>query len=134
MSNDNEIVPRDRPASNGLHPYVYVAIAALVLWFIMSIWMAFASDGYTDWLLTVVSGFLMIFVAIPFVLSRVTRDDADDSGPRTLRGWASSDFDTWQYRLKSWNAALEVLLPLAAIAFGMTAFGVVLLLVSHGTI
>src|ERR1700752_4000220 len=50
-----EIVPPDRPRSNGLHPYVYGAIAALVAWFILSIWSSFASDGYTDWLLTVVS-------------------------------------------------------------------------------
>jgi hypothetical protein len=129
-----EIVPRDRPALGGLHPYVYGAIAALVLWFIVSAW-AFASDGYTDWLLTVVSGFLLIFVALPFVLSRVSRDDVDDgSAPRSFRGWASCEFDTWQYRVRCRNAAFEVLLPVAAIAFGMTAFGVVLLLVSHGVI
>ena len=131
----NAIVPRDRPATNGLHPYVYGAIAALVFWFVLAIWMSFASDGYTDWLLFVVSGFLMIFVGIPFVLSRVTRDDADDGAPwRSFRRWASCEFDTWQYRLKGGNAAVEVLLPIAAIAFGMTAFGVVLLLVSHGVI
>jgi hypothetical protein len=128
-----EIVPRDRPALGGLHPYVYGAIAALVLWFIVSAW-AFASDGYTDWLLTVVSGFLLIFVALPFILSLVSRDDAGDDAPRSFRGWASGEFDTWQYRVRGRNAALEVLLPVAAIAFGMTAFGVVLLLVSHGVI
>jgi hypothetical protein len=129
-----EIVPRDRATSNGLHPYVYGAIAALALWFVISVWAAFASDGYTDWLLVVVSGFILIFVGLPFVLSRVSRDDADDGAPRSLRGWASCEFDTWQYSLQCRNAALEVLLPVAAIAFGMTAFGVVLLLVSHGTI
>jgi hypothetical protein len=128
-----EIVPRARATSNGLHPYVYGAIAALVLWFIVSAW-SFASDGYTDWLLAVVSGFLMIFVALPFVLSRVSRDDADDGAPQSFHGWASCEFDTWQYRLRGQNAAVEVLLPVAAIAFGMTALGVVLLLVSHGTI
>jgi hypothetical protein len=130
----NNIVPRDRPSANGLHPYVYGAIAALVLWFIVSAW-SFASDGYTDWLLVVVSAFLLIFVALPFVLSLVSRDDADDGSPRrSFRNWASCEFDTWQYRLKCKNAAVEVLLPVAAIAFGMTAFGVILLLVSHGTI
>jgi hypothetical protein len=130
-----DIVPRDRPSSSGLHPYVYAAIAALALWFIVSVWMAFASDGYTDWLLVVVSGFLLIFVGLPFVLSRVSRDDADDGAPqRSFRNWASCEFDTWQYRLSCKNAAVEVLLPVAAIAFGMTAFGVILLLVSHGTI
>jgi hypothetical protein len=131
----NDVVSHGRPATNGLHPYVYGAIATLVLWFVLAIWMGFASDGYTDWLLVVVSGFLMIAVAIPFVLSQVTRDDADDGGPkRSFSNWASCEFDTWQYRLKCKHAAVEVLLPVAAIAFGMTAFGVVLLLVSHGTI
>jgi energy-coupling factor transporter transmembrane protein EcfT len=130
-----EIVPRDHPVSNGLHPYVYGAIAALALWFVLSIWVSFASDGYTDWLLVVVSAFLLIFVALPFVLSRVTRGDAEDGSPRRSFGnWASGEFDTWQYRLKCGHAAVEVLLPVAAIAFGMTAFGVILLLVSHGEI
>ena len=132
MSKD--IVRRDRPALKGLHPYVYAAIAGLALWFILSIW-EFASDGYTDYLLTVVSGFLMLFVALPLVLSRVTRDDAGHGSPqRSFRGWASCELDTWQYRLRCGNAAVEVLLPIAAIAFGMTAFGVILLLVSHGAI
>ena len=133
MSND--LVPRDRPASSGLHPYVYAAIAALALWFIVSVWVAFASDGYTDWLLAVVSGFILILMALPFVLSRVTRDDADDGAPRRpFRGWAARELDTWQYRLKGANAAVEVLLPIAAIAFGMTAIGIVALVVSHGAI
>ncbi len=130
-----QIVPCDRPVSSGLHPYVYAAIAALVLWFVLSVWASFASDGYTDWLLVVVSGFLIIFMGIPFVLSQVSRDDPSDGSPRqSFRGWASCDFDTWQYRLTCRNAAVEVLLPIAAIAFGMTAFGVILMLVSHGEI
>jgi hypothetical protein len=130
-----EIVLQDRATSNGLHPYVYGAIAALVLWFVLSIWSSFAGEGYTDWLLAVVSIFLLICVALPFVLSRVSRDDTDDGGPRrSFRGWASRDFDTWQYRLNGKHAAIEILLPVAAIAFGMTAFGIILLLVSHGAI
>jgi hypothetical protein len=136
MSKD--IVPRDRPALNGLHPYVYGALAALALWFVVAVW-SFASDGYADFLLAVVSGFILMFVAVPFVLSQVSRDDEADadgaSAPRrTFRGWASREFDTWQYRLKGAHAAVEVLLPMAAIAFGMTAFGVVAYVVSHGAI
>ena len=136
MSKD--IVRRDRPPLNGLHPYVYGAIAALALWFVLSAW-SFGSDGYADWLLAVVSGFILIFVALPFVLSRVSRNEATDSDVaqaprRSFRNWASREFDTWQYRLNAGNAAVEVLLPIAAIAFGMTALGVVLHLVAHGTI
>jgi hypothetical protein len=128
------IVRRDRPTSIGLHPYVYAAVAALALWFVLSVW-SFASDGYTDWLLAVVSGFILIFVGLPFVLSCVSRDDDTSAEPRrTFRGWASREFDTWQYRLKGANAAVEILLPISAIAFGMTASGVVLALVAHGRI
>jgi hypothetical protein len=38
----------------------------------------------------------------------------------------AGDFDTWQDRVRGRNAAVEVLLPMAAIAIGMTAFGIVL--------
>jgi hypothetical protein len=133
----NDIVPRDRPALNGLHPYVYAAIAALALWFIVSVW-AFGSDGYADYLLAVVSGFILIFVALPFVLSLVSRDDDTDSSAapapqRSFRSWVSGEFDTWQYRLTCRDAAVEILLPIAAIAFGMTAFGVVYLVAHAAT-
>ena len=135
MSNDN--VPRDRPPLNGLHPYVYVAIAALAIWFVVAVWWSFASDGYTDFLLVVVSGFILTFVCFALVLSRVAQgDDADTGGEpaprRSFHHWASSEFDTWQYRLKGSNAAVEALLPIAAIAFGMTAIGIVAHVVSHG--
>jgi hypothetical protein len=123
---------RDRQIWDGLHPYVYAAIAALALWFVISIWL-FARDPYTDYLLAVVSGFLLIFVAIPLVLSRVERADskAADANQPSFRSWASCEFDTWQYRLRCGHAAVEVLLPIAAIAFGMTAFGLVLFFVAR---
>jgi hypothetical protein len=132
-----EIVPRDRPVSNGLHPYVYAGIAALAIWFVLAVWWSFASNGYTDFLLFVVSGFILTFVSFALVLSRVSRGDdmgADSAPvpPLSFRGWASREFDTWQYRLKGGDAAAEVLLPIAAIAFGMTAIGIVAHVVSHG--
>jgi hypothetical protein len=123
---------RGRPASAALHRYVYVAIAGFAFWFILAAW-EFARDPYTDYLLTIVSGLILIFVAIPFVLSRVGREEGDGNQPEsvTFRRWASGDFDTWQYRVKAKNAAAEILLPLVAAAVGMTAFGVVLYLTAH---
>ena|SRR5688572_22064289 len=136
---NKDVLPRDRPSQSSLHPYVYVAIAALALWFVLSAW-SFGRDGYTDYLLAVVSGFILIFVTVPFMLSRVCRDDADkpsedatQNQQREFRRWAACDFDTWQYRLKCSNAAVEILLPIAAIAFGMTAFGIVLYFVATGS-
>lgn len=135
MTDDN---PRVRPALNHLHSYVYAGIAALVIWFVLAVWWSFAADGYTDYLLFVVSGFILTFVSFALALSRVSRGDDVEAGAaplrRTFRGWASREFNTWQYRLKGGNAAAEVLLPIAAIAFGMTAIGIVAHVVSHGAI
>jgi hypothetical protein len=133
----NEIVPRDRPA-DGLHPYVYVGIAALVVWFVLAVWWSFAADGYADYILAIISGFILTFVSFALLLSRVSQGDdpaADDTtSRRSFRRWATREFDTWQYRLKAGNAAVEVLLPIAAIAFGMTAIGIVAHVVSHGAV
>ena len=78
-------------------------------------------------------------MSFALVLSRVSHgDDLGADGvpaPRpSFRSWASREFDTWQYRLKGGDAAAEALLPIAAIAFGMTAIGIVAHVVSHGAI
>lgn len=130
---------RERPVSDRLHPLVYMAIVGLALWFVLSVW-GFATDGYTDYLLAVVSGFILIAVALPYVLWRVWRKA---QGPDAARGparqeefqaWASGEFDTWQDRITGANAAVQVLLPLAAVAFGMTAFGIVLYFTAHSAV
>jgi len=44
----------------------------------------------------------------------------------SLGEWLASDVDTWQARLKARDALAVILLPIAAGAFGMTAFALVL--------
>jgi hypothetical protein len=116
-----------------LHSMVYVALVGLVLWLVLATW-GFGYDGQTDYLLAIVTGFLIIAVAIPAALalmaySQGSSVDGKDSASRdtaSFRQWAARDFDTWQDRVKGRNAAIEVLLPMAAIAIGMTAFAIVL--------
>src|SRR5262245_1123519 len=134
--NDHDRAPSrqqsERVARN-LHPTVYVALVGLVLWLVLAVW-GFGYDGQTDYLLAIVTGFLIIAVAIPAALalmaySQGNAGDGESSAPRdsvSFRQWAAEDFDTWQDRVKGRNAAVEVLLPMAAIAIGMTAFAVVL--------
>lgn len=120
------------PPSDHLHPSVYIAIASLVLLFVVSAFVSFAGRE-ADYLLAVVTGFFVIVMAIPYLLWRVWRRHGDTkrrrkSGCRTglraiLRpGKAGSPVAKPQSR---------VLLPIAAVAFGMTAIGIVLLLVAH---
>ncbi|HXF87027.1 MAG TPA: hypothetical protein VNK48_01575 [Xanthobacteraceae bacterium] len=138
MSEDR--IRQNRRLSNRLHPRVYTAMAVLAGWIAVAVW-AFGTDGYTDYLLAIVSGFIFIVVALAHVLSRVgTRDpgarvsDRTESSQQdeTFHDWALGELDTWQDRVRASNAAVEVLLPMAAIAFGMTAIGIVYLFV-HST-
>jgi hypothetical protein len=61
------------------------------------------------------------------------RPDVAPEDKESLRMWAAGELDTWQDRVKGTNAAVEMLLPVAAVAFGMTAFGIVFGIVLHYT-
>jgi len=120
-----------RRVTGSLHPAVYMALVGLTLWLGLAIW-GFGYDGQTDYLLAIVNGFLFIAVAIPATLAlmayrqRNSDERKSSGGDASLREWMTRDFDTWQDRVKGRNAAVEVLLPMAAIAIGMTAFAIVL--------
>lgn len=106
----------------------------------LAVW-SFLGAGVTDYLLFIVSGFIFFTVALTLVLSRVghvlnaTQDAAancDDDKPQSFREWAAKDFDTWQGRLSGGQAAILILLPIAAAALGMTAFGIAYHIAEHG--
>ena len=113
----------NRPVADRLHPKIWALLIGFVIWFAVAIW-SFGTGGYVDWLLTVVSAFLVIAVLLPVILSRVARDRSKRVRG-TLRDWASGDFQTWQDREKGIEAAAEIVLPIAAAAIGMTAIAIV---------
>jgi hypothetical protein len=123
--------------SDELHPIIYIAIVGLGLWFVLSAWVGFATDTYTAYLLVVVSGLVLVAVAIPCAIWLASRKGP---GPDTthrrngFRDWASGDFSTSSGRLKASAAAVQILLPIAAVAFGMTAFAIVVHSIELGII
>jgi hypothetical protein len=52
----------------------------------------------------------------------------------SLGTWLRGQFATWTDQEKGSTAALEILLPLAAVAFGFTALGIVLELTRAGVV
>jgi hypothetical protein len=115
-----------------LHPRVYALLIGLALWLVLSVWL-FAGNGVVDYLLVIVSGFIVVAVALPLILSRVSRiDDAmDDDEPQSYHDWSAADFETGQGRLSGAQAATQILLPIAAVAIGMTVFGIALHIAEH---
>jgi hypothetical protein len=121
---------RHRPASSELHPLLYWAMAGLAFWFAAAAWLFFSSGGYTDLALGIVSLFLLITVAIPFVIFMAWRGSPVSGEPsshtQTFRDWVGREFEIWEGRVSGKEAAIEILLPLVAVALGLTLFGVVL--------
>jgi hypothetical protein len=122
--------PAKRPNSDYLHPLVYKALVGLALWYVLAIWLGFGGYGYTDYLLVVVTGLFFFSVLLPAALWRIWRShhDPHSSTRQSFRNWAAGDFNIWQDRTTGATAAIEILLPIAAVALGMTA----LIIAAHG--
>lgn len=125
---------RNRRASKNIHRRVHQIVLFLALWLIFALW-GFGGPATTNYLLSIVTGFIGLSIALPLLLSRVRRNDdsAARSWPR-FGEWLTNEFETWQSRLKGWDALIEMALPLSAIALGMTAFAIIFNLTEHAAI
>ena len=105
---------------------VYAIVVCFVAGMAIAAW-GFAGPGYADLSLAVVTGLLIVAVAIPYVIWRVWRANAGErpDDRMTFSEWRSSQFERWQDRQKGATAAPEIILPIAAAAVGMTAFAII---------
>jgi len=127
----------DRPqrrVSDQLHPLIHLGVAGLLIWFVVAAWLLFGGSGYIDLALTMISVLVFMAIAIPLALLRASirarpPDDASNGfgkSSESLSTWLHGYFATWTDQEKGSTAAIEILLPVAAVAFGITALGIVL--------
>jgi hypothetical protein len=118
--------PKNTASTDRLPLIVYGAVIGCVAWMGLAAW-GFAGPGYADLSLAVVTGLLIVAIAIPLILWRVWRANTDErpDDRMSFREWKSAYFESWQDRVKGSNAAVEIILPIAAAAIGMTAFAIV---------
>ena len=97
--------------------------------------------GVADYLLFIVSGFIFVCVALTLVLASVATVEKLPSGEppqderpalQSFRDGAVGSLGTWGGRLSGRQAMVQVLLPFAAAAAGMTVFGIILHLAVAG--
>jgi hypothetical protein len=124
------IVGHNRPISRSVHTGVYAAMVGLLLLFVISAWAFFGGVQYAGLALAVVTGFFVIAAGIPFLLWLTWRHHAEagqtsDADSTALRDWMSGALETDAGRRKAMDAAVEFLLPIAAVAFGLTAIGII---------
>jgi hypothetical protein len=120
--------------SDRLHPVVQLAAAGLLIWFVVAAWLLFGGGGYVNLALVMISVLVFMALAIPWVLWRAgvaarrrnaEPGDAGETPSETLATWLQGRFATWTDAERPSTAAVEILLPLAAVAFGLTALGIV---------
>lgn len=134
----NEKLDQDNSQeSDQLHPFIYEGLAGLAIWLVVSAWIFFSQGGSLGLDLAIVSALVFMIIAIPTVIHLVGRryqaaDRAGSTG-RPFRTWISGYFDMRQGRRKSVSASIEILLPMAAAAIGITAIGVVFRLTEAGS-
>ena len=128
----SDLIRPEKRSTDRFHPGIYAAVVGLVVLFVISAF-AFGDHGYADYLLAVVVGFFVMAMGVPYLLWLTWRNQtrADRDNTESLRDWSRGDYEIWQCRLKGREAAIQVLLPIAAVAVGMTVIGIVLLLVEY---
>lgn len=140
--------PEHHPDQDALHPGVYATIVALAAWFVLSIWLLFGDKSYEMMTGGVITFFFLMLVGIPTAIWLTWRNhpeersqdaagssqSAPDNAPSSFAHWASGEFSTWTGEQKAWQAAIEIVLPIAAVSFGITAFGLVFYLMSASTV
>ena len=127
-----EPVARNRPLFDQLHPMVYGAAVGLVAWFALAAWILFDRQNDIGLPLAMVSVLLLVAVLLPWSLSLVWRRHQmprqRPPGKTSFHDWRMGDFAVWGSKLHGTDAAIDMLLPLAAVAFGLTAIGIVFLI------
>jgi hypothetical protein len=127
----HDALSTDRRPKTLFHPVVYRVIIALAALLAISVW-GFFADSDIGYFVAVVTGFVFMIVALPSLLWRIRRhghdprlqEDGSSERAGALREWMTSDFETWQERLKGWDATAGSLLPIAACAIGMLVFAI----------
>lgn len=127
-----ELVAHNKPVLDHLHPNIYRAAVGLVAWFALSAWILFDRQDDIGLPLAMVSALLLVAVLLPWSLSLVWKKYRmpyqRHPNKMSFHDWGIGDFAVWDSKLHGMHAAIDMLLPLAAVAFGLTALGIVFLI------
>jgi hypothetical protein len=130
-----QLVTHNKPVFDQFHPRVYGTAVGLVIWFALAAWILFDRQSDISLPLGMVSVLLLVAVLLPWSLSLVWKRHRLPSDRHvdkvSFNDWKAGDFAVWGSRIRSIHAAIDMLLPLAAVAFGLTGIGIVFLVCAY---
>jgi hypothetical protein len=133
---DRNRIDQNKPVFDHQYPNIYATAVGLIAWFVLAAWVffdhRFGQQSEVSLQLTMMSVLLFAAVLLPWSLSLVWqlhRMSREGPSPRTsFRDWWGGDFEVWGSKVHGAHAAIDMVLPLAAVAFGLTAIGIVFLI------
>ena len=124
-----ELLAHNRPVFDQLHPRIWGAAAGLIAWFAVMAWILFDRSSDATLSLMFVTVLFAVAIGLPWTLSLVWRKcqlpHEGHAKPTSFHDWTDGDLAVWGARLRARDAAIDVLLPLAAVSLGLTAIGIV---------
>jgi hypothetical protein len=127
-----ELVAHNRPVFDQLHSSIYATAVGLVVWFALAAWTLFDRQNDIGLPLAMVSVLLLVAVLLPWSLflvwKRYRMPHQRPPGRTSFHDWRTGDFAVWGSKIRATHAAIDMLLPLAAVAFGLTGIGIVFLI------
>ncbi|WGD53681.1 hypothetical protein QA641_07190 [Bradyrhizobium sp. CB1650] len=128
-----DLVVSNHPVFDELHPKIYAAAVGLVAWFALMAWVLFDRSSDVTLSLGFVTLLFVVAILLPWTLSlawrRYRMPYEPHLGPTSLHDWQAGEFAVWGAKLHGSHAAIDVLLPLMAVSFGLTAIGIVFVIV-----
>jgi hypothetical protein len=128
-----ELIAHNRPVFDQLHPRIYGAAVGLIAWFALMAWVLFDRASDVSLSLIFVTVLFVVAIGLPWTLSLIWRKfqmpHEGHPKPTSFHDWTDGDLAVWGARLRASDAAIDVLLPLGAVSLGLTAIGVVFLIV-----
>jgi hypothetical protein len=130
-----QFTTHNTPVFDQFHPRVYGAAVGLVVWFALAAWILFDRQSDISLPLGMASVLLLVAILLPWSLSLVWKrhllpPERHVDGV-SFNDWKTGDFVVWGSRIQSTDAAIDMLLPLAAVAFGLTGIGIVFLICAY---
>lgn len=127
-----ELANHNRPTFEQLHPFVPKMAAGLVAWFVLMAWVFFDRQSVVGLPLAFVTALFVVvglLLGAEFLVWQRHRP-AHTRHPNKIpfRDWRTGNFAIWDGKLPGTEAAVQILLPIAAGAFGLTAIGIVFLI------
>jgi hypothetical protein len=124
-----ELVAHNRPTFDQLHSAIPKIAAGLVTWFVLMAWIFFDKQSVVGLPLAFITVLFLVvglsFSGLFLVSYRHQPDYPSHPNEVPFRDWIMGNFSVWGSQQSAGQAATEILLPMAAAAFGMTAMGTI---------